>query len=126
LDKNNEIKVGVIKMVVRVLPSPPVGAAALESESVSEARGQAEGDGGAVARGGGGSGGGGGSTFDEVAARERAAQARREARVEAWWAELETGPRQLKFVARVYALEGRGMNAKDDDGKSDPYIRAQV
>jgi hypothetical protein len=29
-------------------------------------------------------------------------------------------------VARVYALEGRGLSAKDDDGKSDPYVRAKV
>jgi hypothetical protein len=99
------VKVGVIKMVVRVLDNPPAnyaptsqGAAVAENHALWGLRSPAA----------------------------EAAQAKQEAKVEAWWAELLSGPRQLKLMARVYVLEGRGLTAKDDDGKSDPYIQAKV
>ena len=39
---------------------------------------------------------------------------------------LRSRNRAPKFIARVYALEGRGLKGKDLNGKCDPYIRARV
>lgn len=98
-------KVGVVKMVVRVLDSPPASyASAVQSATADESH----------------------VLWHVRDAAARTAQAKQEAKVEAWWAELQSGPRQLKLVARVYVLEGRGLAAKDGDGKSDPYIQAKV
>ena len=65
--------------------------------------------------GAGGGGGGGGVGQSSAAARE----ADRKALAWAWL----NAP---AFVCRVYCLEGRDLTAKDNDGRSDPFVRCKV